>query len=137
MMTEAISNRSGNKLIVMDLAIPRDVDVPKDWNPAVEVHDLEDIKLYVRDQQLQREKAIPQAEEIIGRKLDEFDYWYKHVLHEPIYNGYSNTIESVRQDELGQLFQKLSPELRNELDQVTRRMVNRIIRVASRTASQK
>jgi len=137
MMTEAISKRPGKKLIVMDLAIPRDVDIPKDWNPAVEVHDLEDIKLYVRDQQLQREKAIPQAEEIIGRKLDEFDYWYKHVLHEPIYNGYSNTIESVRQDELGQLFQKLSPELRNELDQVTRRMVNRIIRVASRTASQK
>jgi len=82
-------------------------------------------------------RRIPQAEEIIGRKLDEFGYWYKHVLHEPIYNGYSNTIESVRQDELGRLFQKLSPELRNELDQVTRRMVNRIIRVTSRTASSK
>jgi len=62
MMSEAISKRSGEKLIVMDLAIPRDVDVPKDWNPLVEVHDLEDVKLYVKDQQLQREKAIPQGD---------------------------------------------------------------------------
>ena len=64
------------------------------------------VKQFVKNRQQLRESAIPQAESIIKRRLDEFNYWYGHVLHEPIYNGHSNTIESLREEELAAIIGK-------------------------------
>ena len=119
----------------MDLAIPRDVELPPDLRARVELHDLDDVQEFVRDQQRRREESIPRAEEIIERKLDEFDYWYRHVLQEPIYNGRSHTAESIRQEEVAALQPMLPPELQIKLDQITRRLVDRILRVTSRTTA--
>lgn len=86
-MTDVMDRRPTSRLLLVDMAIPRDIDVPKDWHPLVDVYDLEDVKRFVSDRQQQRQSAVPEAEEIIGRRLDEFDYWYQHVLLEPVYNG--------------------------------------------------
>jgi glutamyl-tRNA reductase len=133
-MTDALKHRRDSRLVVVDMAIPRDVDIPKDWDPAIEVKDLEDIKRFVDQRQHQRELAIPQAEEIIERRLDEFDYWYGHVLHEPIYNGRASTIDIIREEELAPILEKLPSELRNELNQATRRIVDRVVKVTNRTS---
>jgi glutamyl-tRNA reductase len=131
---EATENRPDRRLIIMDMAIPRDVDAPKDDNSVVEVNDLEDVKRFVEDRQQQRELAIPQAEEIIERRLDEFDYWYGHVLHEPIYNGRSDALENIRREELAAIIDQLPEELQNQLNQATRRIVDRVIKVTDRSA---
>jgi glutamyl-tRNA reductase len=137
MMTEVVNQRENRRLVVVDLAIPRDVDIPGDWHPLVDTRNLEDIKQYVKNGQQQRESAIPHAETIIEHRLGEFDYWYGHVLHEPIYNGQSNTIESLREEELVAVLDKLPPELQNELNQATRRIVNRVIQITRRDTPQK
>ena len=135
MMADVLARRPAGRLVIADMAVPRDVDIPKGWNPEVEVFDLEDIKKFSESRQQKRELAIPKAEEIIERRVDEFDYWYGHVLHEPIYNGQSGTIESLREEELAPILEKLQPELRDELNEATRRIVNRVLRVANRTAA--
>lgn len=136
-MTDALKRRRNNRLVVVDMAIPRDVDIPKDWDPSVEVKDLEDIKRFVDRRQHQRELAIPQAEEIIERRLDEFDYWYGHVLHEPIYNGRANTIDTIREEELAPILEKLPSGLRNEINQATRRIVDRVVKFTNRSAARR
>jgi glutamyl-tRNA reductase len=135
MMADALDRRQKSRLVIVDMAIPRDVDIPKDWDSSVEVMDLEDIKRFVDHRQHQRELAIPQAEEIIERRLDEFDYWYGHVLHEPIYNGRANAIDIIREEELAPILKKLPPELQNQLKQATRRIIDRVIKVASRSVA--
>jgi glutamyl-tRNA reductase len=135
MMSNALTRRAGKRLIMVDMAIPRDFDVPKDWDSAIEINDLEDIERFVADRQSQRELAIPQAEEIIDRRLDEFDYWYKHVLHEPIYNGRTSTLDSIREEELASLLEKIPAELREELDRATRKIVERVVRVTNKSNS--
>ena len=136
-MKEVMRRRENRRLVVADMAIPRDFDVAKGLSPDLEINDLEDIKKFVSNSQYQRELAVPQAEEIIDCKLGEFGYWYDHVLHEPIYNGRSNTVETIREEELGPLLKKLSPELQNELNRATRRIVDRVIRIASRPAERR
>jgi glutamyl-tRNA reductase len=69
--------------------------------------------------------------------LSEFKYWLEHVLHEPIYNGHGNEIDTIRQEELSEILNRLSPDLRDELDQATLRLVDRVIQVTSRTAADK
>ncbi len=135
MVEDAMAARGDRRLTVVDLAIPRDVDFGKVDHELVNVNDLDDIKAFVADQQAKRELALPQAEQIIESKLSEFTYWMQHVMQEPIYNGQSNTIEAIRAEELASILDRLTPELQSELNQVTRKMVNRVIQVTSRSVA--
>lgn len=131
----AIEKRGDRKLIIVDLAIPRDVDYPKDASDLVDVFDLDDIKTYVRDQQERREQAIPQVEHIIERKLSEFSYWLDHVLHDQVYGGRTGIFDLIRQEELSRVMDKLPSDVRGELDDAAKRLVNRVLQVAGKQAA--
>jgi glutamyl-tRNA reductase len=127
-------DRAGRGLVIVDLAIPRDVEAESEavggGSAAVTVYDMEDIKRFVADRQQQRRSEIPQAEEIIGRKLDEFNYWYGHVQYEPLYNGNGRLMEAIREEELAPIIEKLPPALQKQLNGATRRLVHRVAKAA-------
>jgi len=122
------------KLLIVDLAIPRDVEIEKNYNHNIEIYDLEDIKEHVKKHQHRRELAIPQAQEIIDQKLNEFNYWFEHLRYEPLYNGLGYTFEAIRQDELASLRDKLPPELRDEIEIATKALVHKLLQVKARTS---
>lgn len=124
-----------SKLLVMDMAIPRDIAIDDAYSDRIEVHDLASIEQFVKDQQQKREDAIPQAEEIIERKLAEFSYWFEHVIREPVYNGLKDSFELVRTQELVEILKKLPPEMRKEVDGATRQMVNRLLKLKIREST--
>ena len=134
MITSAMMKRDGRSLIILDLAIPRDVDFPSGVRGGVEVLDLEDIKAFVSTQRVKREEAIPQAEEIIRQKLDEFNYWWQHVREEPLYNGHGDTLSSIVADELSSLIDKCPPELKEPLSRAGRRIAERVARTTGGSA---
>jgi glutamyl-tRNA reductase len=136
MIDNVLARDPEKRLVIIDLAIPRDVAYDNGSNPNVEVHDLEAIKSFVKDQQARRVQAIPQAEEIIERKLAEFTYWFEHVRYEPLYNGLEESFETIRQQEIAFLHDKLPPGLQVELDQATRQLVDHLLHLKAR-ASQK
>lgn len=127
---EMLAHRDGARLIVLDLAIPRDVDCS--GGDGIEVYDLEAIKAFVSAQQQRRLDAVPEAEQIVQRRLEEFEFWWRHVSNEPMYSGDSKTYEAIRSEEIQVLLDRLPPELQNELNQVTRRIVDRVVNVAAR-----
>ncbi|MCD6249126.1 MAG: glutamyl-tRNA reductase [candidate division Zixibacteria bacterium] len=135
MIDTAVLQRDGRRLTIMDLAIPRDVDYPKGVSPEIEVLDLEDIKAFVERQQKKRQKAIPQAEKIIEQRLKEFNYWWRHVKEESLYNGNGERIAAIVTDELDSVLAKCPPELRNELSLAARRIAERAARVGSGNTS--
>jgi glutamyl-tRNA reductase len=132
MVAESIAQRGSRKLVIMDMAVPRDVDLDKDWNPLVEVNDLEDIRRFVNDRQHERELEVPQAESIIQRRLDEFDYWYKQTVNEPAFDD--RLLESICSEELSPILDRLPAELQDELCRATRGIVDRVVRIAGRNA---
>ncbi len=132
MLEELLTGQPDKTLIIIDLAIPRDVDYPKDGNKNLKISDLEDINIFLRGQQKRREQAIPLAEKIIEQKLAEYKYWFDHVQTESLYNGSTASIESIRREELAPLLDKLSPELANELNRLSRRLIERVVRIAGK-----
>jgi len=134
------AGRAGRVLLIVDLAIPRDVEpnaaVDGAGTEAMTVHDMEDIKRFVSDRQQQRRSEIPQAEEIIDRKLDEFDYWYGHIQHEPHYNGNGRSMEAIREEELAPIIEQLSPQLQRQLTSATRRLVKRVAKAATKPSGE-
>ncbi len=131
MIDEAMSKREGRRLTVMDLAIPRDAEY-HGTDSAVEVLDLEDVKEFVSRQQQRRREAIPKAEKIIEQMLKEFNYWWRHVKEEALYNGNGGRIASIVDDELNSVLDRCPPELRNELNLAARRIAERAARVGDR-----
>lgn len=129
MLNTAARSRPDKRLVVVDMAVPRDVDCPPEGIPGCEVYDLEDIKAFVAEQQRKRQAAIPQVERIVERRLDEFVYWYEHVLHEPIYNGVGDVFERVRLDEVIPLLDRLSQKDREVVDRATRRLTQKLMQL--------
>ncbi|MCD6162484.1 MAG: glutamyl-tRNA reductase [candidate division Zixibacteria bacterium] len=129
MIDTYISSGKSNGLIIMDIAAPRDVEIGKNYHANIEVFDLEDIKQHVKEHQQKRELAIPQAQEIIERKLSEFAYWFDQVRHEPSYNGLGEACEEIRLKEISKVLGKLSPELKDEVNRTTKVLVKKILQV--------
>jgi glutamyl-tRNA reductase len=129
----ALGERDNRPLVLVDMAIPRDIEFDSNDHALVEVHDLEAIKSFVREQQQRREAAIPEAEAIIDRKLSEFIYWYEHVRYEPMYNGLHESFEHIREQELEILRRKLPEQLREEFDLATKHLIKHLLDVTVRT----
>ena len=129
MIDAFISSNSDSKLTIMDMAVPRDVEITKNYHPNIEIYDLEDIKEHIKKHQQERELAIPQAQEIIDRKLTEFRYWFEHVRHEPVYNGLGDSFEAVRKQEMSKVLDNLSPQLRDEVENATKSMVKKLLQL--------
>jgi glutamyl-tRNA reductase len=127
MIDRLVTAHPAKKLTIMDMAVPRDVELEKDRHSNIELLDLEDVRRFVNDQQAKREQAIPDSEAIVDRKLDEFMYWFDHVRHEPMYNGLGLSLEEIRRQELKKVFEKLSPQLQKEVDRATRRLVDKLL----------
>jgi glutamyl-tRNA reductase len=134
MLQTAIDARDGKQLTIMDMAIPRDVESDGVVG-SVTLFDLETIKAFIADRQERARKAVPHAEEIIDRKLSEFTYWYKHLQHEPMYNGVGDSFEKLRQEELGPLLKTMPPDMQYALDKASRRLINRLMQIKVRSKS--
>lgn len=130
MLEAQAGQRRRDRCVLLDLAVPRDIDCDTKQGDGYEVFDLEDVKHYVESQQSRRVNAIPQAEEIIGHRLREFAYWYEHVQNDVAYSGNGQALEMARQEEIAALIEKLSPELQAELDRTSRRLVERAVQIA-------
>ena len=133
MLDAAALERGERKLIILDLAIPRDVEYPN-RDGLIEVLDLESIKEFVRTQRARRVDAIPAAEEIVKQKVDEFNYWWRHVKEEPLYNGSCDQLSSIIDDELAKVLSECPPELKDKLNLVARRIAERSMNAGGRKA---
>lgn len=127
MIAELLELAPHKRLVFMDMSVTRDVEFRDEFAPGIEVYALDHIKKFVAEQRQRREAAIPQAEEIIERKLGEFVYWFEHVRHDPLYNGVAGTFEEIRRQEMAEVLKKLPPELREEVESATLRLVRRLL----------
>lgn len=131
---DMLARTPGKRLIVADMAVPRDVELKKDF-AGVDYYNLDDVKAHADHSQSSREEAVPDAEGLIDRKLEQFMYWFDHVRHEPIYNGITETFEQIRHDELKRVIENLPPESRDTVERATRRIVERIMQIKMRAAA--
>lgn len=117
---------SGHKLIIVDLAMPRDTNFESGRFNEIEVYHQEHIHRFVGSQQSRRREATAEAEEIIRRKLEEFMYWFNQVRGEGLYDSATETIELFRKEEIDPVVENLSEESRRLVEQASRRLVDRL-----------
>lgn len=123
----ALKKRSNNSMILMDIAIPRDIDPETRKIDYVFYHDLDSLNIIVEQNLSKRKSEIPKVEKIIEEELDNFWEWYNSLRAAPAIKDLRDLFEEIRNEEVEKNKNKFTAEDQEKLDIVTKRIVNKIL----------
>ena len=123
----ALKKRSNNPMILMDIAIPRDIDPETKKIDYVFYHDLDSLNIIVEQNLSKRKSEIPKVEKIIEEEIDNFWEWYNSLQAAPAIKDLREFFEEIRNEEVEKNKNKFSSEDQEKLDIVTKRIINKIL----------
>ncbi|WP_108667347.1 glutamyl-tRNA reductase [Euzebya rosea] len=124
----AMQQRPDRPLVLVDLAVPRDIDTDVHAIPGVSVVDIESMRSVVA--QGPTGDAVRDARRIVGQEADDFLAWCRGVQAGPTISALRQRAEAVRQAELDRLKAKLSgldDTQRDAVDALTKGILNTLL----------
>ena len=123
----AIKKRKGAPLVIMDIAVPRDIDPDARKIENVFYHDMDSLKIIVDQNVQKRINEIPIVKKIVMEELVNFFSWYNALEVVPTIKSLREFFDEIRDDELEKLKHKISEEDFAKIEDMTRRMVGRML----------
>ena len=129
---KAMTGRS-NKLLIIDIANPRDVDQAAAEVPGVELHNIDSLKNISRENMMQRMAETVRVEEIISEELQLLQAKYKRREAEELLARLYFQAEQIKDQEVRKAMNKLSARhTLGEIEQqvlcdMSRSIVNKIL----------
>src|SRR4030066_236629 len=123
----ALQKRSNNPMILMDIAVPRDIDPETKKIDYVFYHDLDSLNIIVDQNLSKRKSEIPKVEKIIEEELENFWEWYNSLQAAPAIKDLRDFFEDIRNKEVEKNKNKFATEDQEKLDIVTKRIINKIL----------
>jgi len=117
-------------LLILDLAIPRDVE-PEVGNEAnVFLYNVDHLHEILDDNLLKRRRSVPEAEAIVEEYARDFLHWYGSRSVVPVIKSLRGRWDNVRQGELDRLWPKLShlsADDRGLVEAFSKKLVNKLL----------
>ena len=123
----AAKKRNYEPFILMDIAVPRDIDPESKEFDYVFYHDLDSLNIIVGQNLANRKAEIPKVEKIIDEELSNFIEWHNSLQAAPAIKDLRDMFEEIRNDEVEKNKNKFSDEDQEKLDVVTKRIINKIL----------
>ncbi len=128
MVRQAIRARRGRSMVIVDLAMPRDVDPAVNKISNVFVYSTESVKSIVDDNLERRRREAPRAEAIVAEESAKFLDWYRSLAVTPTLADMRSRLESLRHARVEAVAGKFRAEDREKLELLTRSIINDILR---------
>lgn len=125
-----LSWRPEQPLMVVDVALPRDVDAGVGEIPGVTLLDLDDLRDYAARGADLRRQAIATARDIVGEELVRYRREHFARMVAPLVTSLRAEGERVRQEELARFasrLEALDPDAREAVEALTKRIVNKLL----------
>lgn len=123
----AMKKRRGTPQVLMDIAIPRDIDPEVRNIDNVFYHDMDSLKVIVEQNLQKRKSEIPGVEKIIMEEMVGFFSWYNTLEVVPTIKSLRNFFDEIRSDELEKIKNKISEDDFSKIEDMTRRLIGRIL----------
>lgn len=120
--------RRRDPLLLLDYGMPRCVDPTVTEIPGVFLYDLEATEALMAQGLAGRREAVADAETILDEELEAFRAWHRTRRAAPTIRSLHAWAEEIRKTELAHLPADAPPPLRDAVDRMTRRIVDRILR---------
>ncbi len=127
---KAMSTRPNRPLVIIDIAVPRDVDPEVKLIKNVFLHNIDNLTETSASNRKQREGEIQKAAEIIKDEVDKFTTWWQALEVRPLVSAMTKKGEDIRRAQLDKTLKKLqglSDEERDSLEAMTKAIVTKIL----------
>jgi glutamyl-tRNA reductase len=123
----AMKKRNYASMVLMDIAIPRDIDPATKKIDYVFYHDIDSLNIIVEQNLAKRRSEIPKVEAIIESELDSFFNWYNSLQVAPTIKSLRDYFENIRAEEIEKNLNRFSSEDRDKIEIITKKILNKIL----------
>lgn len=127
---KAMQQRNGRSLVIVDIAIPRDVDAGVGEIEGVYLYDIDALNTNAEENLAQRMEEIPHVEKIISEEIAYFMQYYKSLDLLPLIATLHQSADQIRQAELRKTLRhlpNLAPEEQERIDALSRAIVKKLL----------
>jgi glutamyl-tRNA reductase len=119
-----------SKLIMMDIALPRDIDKSLSQEDYIEVYDIDDLKKISDENDKKRKELACTGELIIEDKIEEFNNWLETIKIDPTIQSLNDKCLDIREDTLDYIYRKLDLNCREKkiIDKMLTSALKRLVR---------
>jgi len=130
MVAEVMDQRPHRPLLIIDIAVPRDVELAVGEMAGVSLHDIDALRSRVDNNLTQRKAEIPLAETIAAEEAENFMAWFHARDVVPTIVDLRSQAEAVREAEVSRALRQLhhlSDQERETINILSRRIVNKLL----------
>ncbi len=134
-----VKQRRYRPIFIIDIAMPRDVEPSVGQIENVYLYNIDDLQQVVSDTQAQRAGAVEAARQIVEEQLEDFIAWHRTRELGPLIDQLYKRYHQVAQDEVSRTINKFGPmsqEERQHLEELGRRIVNKLLHDPIQTLKQ-
>jgi glutamyl-tRNA reductase len=123
----AMKKRNYASMVLMDIAVPRDIDSESKKIESVFYSDIDSLNIIVEQNLTKRKEEIPKVQQIIDEELNSFFEWYNSLQSAPTIKNLRDHFDAIRAEEVEKNINKFSSDDREKLEIVTKRILNKIL----------
>jgi glutamyl-tRNA reductase len=129
-LKHALGRSRRGPLLILDLAVPRDVEIAVDGIADVYRYDVDALSSLAERNTADRRAEVPKAEALVEDAVLRFNEWWSGLLHVDVLKGLREKLETIRQDELERYSGKLArlgEDERKLVERITESLVAKIV----------
>lgn len=112
--------------VMLDLSVPRNIDPNVARLDFVDVANMDMLGDVTDEAYKKREEEVPLVKKIIEQELSDYQLWMNEQRVVPTIKALTRKFESIREDEFDFFKNKISANDQEKIDNLTRRIVNKI-----------
>jgi len=114
---------------LIDLGVPRSIDVSLEKKPGIILYNIDEIQSKVNEALHQREASKSAVEKIIVEEHELFIEWSKSLIISPIIQELRNALETIRNEEMAKYLKNATQDQIQIVETVTKGMVQKILKM--------
>ena len=127
---EAMSRRADRSLVLVDLAVPADVERSAGVVPNVRLFDVDDLRAGLDGAIGSRLAEVPSVEAIVEDEVESFGRRYRELEVEPLVASFRRRAEAIRREEVDRALRHLGdldPEIAERIEHLSRALVKKLL----------
>ncbi len=130
-MQPILAKRGGRSLLLIDIALPRDIDPEVGAFPDVHLYNLDDLQSQVERGISLRLQEVEHVQAIVAEEVTVFERWLSSLSVTGTISDLRQSIEALRQQELARAMRQLAPTLSERetaaVQELTTRLMNKLL----------
>jgi glutamyl-tRNA reductase len=130
MVNNAMRPRPDRPLVLIDIAVPRDIDPDVADHPLVTLYDMDNLNAKLEHSLAERMAEVPRVKRILEEELAQFGEYWRSLDMLPLIADIRQSAETIRQTELEKTLRRL-PDLteaqRTHIEAMTQALVKKLL----------